>query len=406
MKAALEISSKPNRNGLFEIYVRIQDGNKKKRIKANVAVKRNQFKSKNHNLKWVFNHPNYAAINSDLRKLIEEYDDVVFSGLTEKKVLSPESVMYSIKKAATSQSLEKYCEAKISQILNYNHRKGYQQTLNNWKDYTRSEKLGELDFKQISVSILKGFENYLIKDKKVSAATAYTNLKRIRALFNMAIKEQIIAVGDYIFKAYTMPKAEKAKKEKLSVEELKEFAAVKYDPNSLGKIVQQAFLLAFNLAGVRIEDVLTLKWSYVSKDRLEYQMEKTGAQNSFKLTSQLKEILKYFKSVSNGSQYIVPILQDGVEDMDNEEYKKEIGRKTALVNKYLKKIAYDAGIEKKVTSHISRHTFASIAIKRTNGNITFVQNALKHSDARITQAYLESLDSEIMDEKMDDATRL
>jgi len=42
MKAALELSSKPNRDGLFEIYIRIQEGKKKKRIKANIAVKQNQ----------------------------------------------------------------------------------------------------------------------------------------------------------------------------------------------------------------------------------------------------------------------------------------------------------------------------------------------------------------------------
>ena len=65
MKAALELSSKKNRDGLFEIYVRIQDGNKKRRIKANVAVAKTQFKSKNHNLQWVIKHPNAKAITNN-----------------------------------------------------------------------------------------------------------------------------------------------------------------------------------------------------------------------------------------------------------------------------------------------------------------------------------------------------
>lgn len=55
MKAALELSSKKNNNGLYEIYIRVQDNlGKKKRIKANCAITKNQFKSKNHNLSWVF----------------------------------------------------------------------------------------------------------------------------------------------------------------------------------------------------------------------------------------------------------------------------------------------------------------------------------------------------------------
>jgi integrase len=222
----------------------------------------------------------------------------------------------------------------------------------------------------------------------------------------MAIKEQVIKVEDYIFKAFTMPKANKSKKEKLTVEELKKFAGVVCEKNSLSKTCQQAFLLAFNLAGVRIEDVLTLKWSYVKKERIEYKMEKTGALNSFKLTPQIKGILNYFKSANNSSIYIVPILKDGVEELTNEDYKKEISRKTALVNKYLKKIAEKAKIEKKVTTHIARHTFASIAIKKSNGNINFVQNALKHSNSQITQTYLASLDDESMDNQMINATKL
>ncbi|MCX6296811.1 MAG: hypothetical protein NTX97_12270, partial [Bacteroidetes bacterium] len=130
MKAALELSSKPNRNGLFEIYVRIQEGNKKKRIKANIAVKSNQFKAKNHNMKWVYNHPNHHGINSDLKALIESYNDVLFANavlndrfslqtvvkdlggeLSSKKIvhsaptLTPELVIHSVKKSALSNKI-------------------------------------------------------------------------------------------------------------------------------------------------------------------------------------------------------------------------------------------------------------------------------------------------------------
>jgi len=77
-----------------------------------------------------------------------------------------------------------------------------------------------------------------------------------------------------------------------------------------------------------------------------------------------------------------------------------------LVNKYLRIVAAKAKIDKKVTTHIARHTFASIAIKKTNGNINFVQNALKHSNSQITQAYLESLDDDSMDDQMSKATKL
>lgn len=431
MKAALELSSKPNRDGLFEIYIRIQEGKKKKRIKANIAVKQNQFKAKNHNLKWVYNHPNQHAINSDLKALIESYNDVLFANavlndrfslqkvvkdldgeVPSKRIvatvpkLTPELVIHNVKKSALSYKIVPFWEVKMEQMLNYNQKKGYRQALNNWNAFTEKNKLGDLDFKQINLNTLKDFENYLIGYKKLKSATAYTNLKKIRKLFNDAIREKIITRADYIFDDYKMPKAISKKKERLDIEELKEFANVEYEKGSLIKTVQQAFLLAFNMAGVRIEDVLTLRWTYVSKERIEYSMNKTGAGNSFKITPQIREILNYFKSIAAGSIYILPILKDGIEDESSEVYKKEIGRKTAMVNKYLKKIGEDACIDKKISTHVSRHSFASIAAKKSNGNIQFLQSALKHSDPKITQGYLKDLDIDSMDEGMENATSL
>jgi integrase len=102
----------------------------------------------------------------------------------------------------------------------------------------------------------------------------------------------------------------------------------------------------------------------------------------------------------------IVLLKSSKDEKENETYKKEISAKTALVNKYLAKIAKDAEIEKKISSHIARHTFASIAIKKSNGDIYFVQNALKHSNPKITQIYLAGLDNDSMDEKMGKVTDL
>ena len=405
MKAALQLGNQPNREGLYEIYVRVSNDGKMKRIKANIAVEKKQFKSKNHNMKWVINHSNHAKINADLRFLIDQYDDLVFSSSVQNKDITPELVVHKIKKGVESQSIVKFWEMKMSQMLNYNHKKGYQQALNNWEEYTAKEKLGDLDFRQIDVYILKGFENFLL-GKGQQSSTVYTNLKRVRALFNMAIKEELIAVGDYIFKAFTMPKANNAKKKRLTFDELKEFAKVEYENGSLSKTVQQAFLLAFNMAGVRIEDILTLKWSYIKNERLSYTMEKTGYLTSFLITPQIQVILDYFKSIATGSIYIVPILKDGIEKETSEIYKKEIGKKTSLINKYLKLIADDACIDTRITTHIARHTFASIAYKKTKGNVEFIKNALKHKDAKVTQVYLDSLNEDSLDGTMGDVTAL
>ena len=195
----------------------------------------------------------------------------------------------------------------------------------------------------------------------------------------------------------------------------KKFANLEYENGSIIKTAQKVFMLAFNLAGIRIEDILTLRWDNVKNNRIEYVMAKTGAINSFQITLQIQSLLDYFRSIQvvRSNTLIVPILDEKIallksskSEIENEKYKKEIGRKTSLINKFLNKISEDAGIDKKITTHIARHSFASIAIKKTNGNVNFVQNALKHSNPKITQVYLASLDNESMDSKMDYVTTL
>lgn len=413
MKAALELASKKNREGLFEIYVRVQEGNTKKRIKANIAVGKHQFRSKNHNQEWIKNHPNSKSLNNDLRTLLDSYKDQLFNSSLEKKSITPELLIHQVNKKESSTSFVSYFENKINQMIEYNQRRGYAHVLKYWNQYTEEARLGDLDFKQFTVTILKGFENFLYK-KNLESSTVYGHMKRIRSCFNMAIKEELIPVGDYIFKAYTMPKIKASKKEKLTPEELKTFSSLKYNKGELIKSVQQGFLLSFNMAGVRIEDILTLKWKDVKKDRIEYDMGKTGAFNSFRITPQIKIILDYFKSINKtNSKLIIPIVDEKLallkhskDEKENELYKKEISRKTSLFNKYLKKIGEDACIDKPISSHIARHSFASIAIKKSNGDINFVQNALKHSNPKITQIYLAKLDNDYLDGKMEDVTKL
>jgi integrase/recombinase XerD len=58
-----------------------------------------------------------------------------------------------------------------------------------------------------------------------------------------------------------------------------------------------------------------------------------------------------------------------------------------LVNILVRTYAQKAGITKKVTPHIFRHTFATSLINN-NADIRYVQEMLGHADIRTTQEYL------------------
>ena len=58
-----------------------------------------------------------------------------------------------------------------------------------------------------------------------------------------------------------------------------------------------------------------------------------------------------------------------------------------------------AGIDKKISMHIARHSFANIA-RQKNANVYDISKTLGHSSLDITEAYLSKFDTASQDETM------
>jgi site-specific recombinase XerD len=64
---------------------------------------------------------------------------------------------------------------------------------------------------------------------------------------------------------------------------------------------------------------------------------------------------------------------------------------TKMVNKYMKRIVDNLGLDKKITTYTARHTFSTI-LKRSGVGIQNISEALGHSSVNTTKAYLDSFD--------------
>jgi site-specific recombinase XerD len=78
----------------------------------------------------------------------------------------------------------------------------------------------------------------------------------------------------------------------------------------------------------------------------------------------------------------------------------QISSKNAIINKYLKEIAVFTGINKKLSFHIARHSFADIARTKTD-NIYDLSKTLGHHSISVTQAYLADFDNDAVDDTID-----
>ena len=121
-----------------------------------------------------------------------------------------------------------------------------------------------------------------------------------------------------------------------------------------------------------------------------------------------KEILNhYWKETTKPTEYIFPLLKNdepfsgAIRPEDKETLSpvmkqklvEQVSSKTSIVNNNLKKIKELAELNKNLTTHISRHTFASKA-KQAGIPDGRIKNILAHSNLKTTEGYMGEFSTE------------
>lgn len=143
-------------------------------------------------------------------------------------------------------------------------------------------------------------------------------------------------------------------------------------------------------------------------------MDKTATAKDILLLPEALEIIKEYVDLNKRTtDYVFPLLDnkavyakaitwEAKEQLPYDVKKlllQQTNSKNSLLNKYLGKIAIMAGIEKKVSMHTARHSFANIARQR-NANVYDISKALGHSNLKITETYLSKFDTTSQDTTM------
>ncbi|MFC7669035.1 site-specific integrase [Hymenobacter humi] len=150
--------------------------------------------------------------------------------------------------------------------------------------------------------------------------------------------------------------------------------------------------------GLRISDLLQLKWSNVTKTHVSVTMQKTSDVVSVKLPTRAQEVLQFYRnSGARPSDFVFPMLRSDKDYSNPRALFRALSSATAYANKDLKSVAKRAGIEKSISFHSSRHTFATRALAK-GMPIEYVSKLLGHASIKTTQIY-----AKIINEKLDQA---
>ena len=259
---------------------------------------------------------------------------------------------------------------------------------------------GPLPFDQFDAGVLEAHDRRMRDVLGNSANTRNVSFTLIRTIVLLAIKEGAMTPNDDPFRRFSKPKGTSVEKTRLNVQQVDSIRAL--DLNGDPDISRDLFLFAVYGAGIRFGDAVSLRWKNIKKsddgERLVYKMSKTGAISDVRLLPQAIQILdKYRKdSVPKSDAFIFPYLDRHRGLRTAAGVQNAIGSRNVVVNRNLKEIATLAEIDEHLTFHVSRHTFAEVALAG-GASVYDIMCALRHSSLKETQTYLASFRSKAAD---------
>lgn len=247
----------------------------------------------------------------------------------------------------------------------------------------RYETNRNLKFKDITPKWVRGFREYLeneatqwaidtrkrdVDPKPLSQGTKALMFQKLCSVFNSALREGLIQSNPSLtVERFEEPESER---EFLTIEELKLLRTVTPPSEALGK----AFFFSC-LTGLRWSDIIKLRWSEVQQlgngTRIVFRQKKTGGLEYLDLNAQAAAML-------------------GERAGDDECVFHGLGAiQTARIG--VAAWVRSAGINKHITFHCARHTFAVMMLD-LGVDLYTVSKLLGHKSIETTQVYAKILD--------------
>ncbi len=334
----------------------------------------------------------YALL--ELSKRIEKDQSryaTLLSGLSSGREYSIEELLQLLSPPKPSDGLGSYC-CHLSDRLEAQdqHRtaRAYRSAVCSLEKFAcRSVHLSE-----ITAPFMISYENYL-REKGLQMNTISFYMRNLRAIYYRAVKDKKISPQEENPFEQVYTGIYETRRRALSQQDLNRLARLEeqLDPLRDNKLRQALyiFLFCFHARGMSFVDMAHLRKSDLNGQSILYKRRKTGRWLEVKITRQMKQILRYFHN--KDSELLFPVL-----DLRKADLRVQYQSKLSQQNKLLRVLQQRAGIQGRLTTHCSRHTWATLA-KRAGILTEVISEGLGHSDIRTTYKYLASFDRATLD---------
>lgn len=391
------LRKKSNKQGLYPVAIRITKNRKSSYIYTGHYIALNEWDETKRLVKK--NHPNSKRLNNFLLSKIAEASDTLIEAESGAKNLGVSHIKNQITKTNEANNFFRIADEhmEILRKRNQHHQANTEKgRIDALKLFAKNP---ELPFEHITENFIYKFKSHLLGNKKLSERTVVNYLILIRTVFNIAIREQIIDKDLYPFGrgkvSIRIPESEKVG---LNKEEIKILENAKLTSEAQQHALN-VWLFSFYLAGIRVGDVLKLRWKDFSDGRINYRMNKNKKLVSLKLPEKALKILEgYISPIMGKEKFVFPELEQA-DLKDPKDITRKVQTATRKFNKHLKAITKEVGIDKNMSMHIARHTFGNISGAIIP--IQMLQKLYRHSSVTTTINYQSNFIFNEEDEALD-----
>jgi site-specific recombinase XerD len=383
--------AKANANGLIPIYTRITIDGKRIELSSNRFVEISKWSTEAGKMKG--NSEEARSINNHLNMLRIQIIDMQMELVHKKIPVTAETLKNKIlgvdERARMLIPIFQEHNNKIKELVGKEYALGtlerYKTSLSHTVEFLQWKyKVSDIDITKIDHAFITDYEFWLRSVRNCANNTAVKYIKN----FNKIIK--ICLANDWLDKnpfANYKSKVKEVERVYLSETEIQNIINKDLKTERLS-LVRDIFLFSC-FTGLAYVDVKNLTKSHISlgidgEKWIFTHRQKTESASKIPILPVTQIIIDKYENhpQSNNQDKLLPILSN------------------QKMNAYLKEIAGVCEIEKELTFHIARHTFAT-TVTLTNGvPIESVSKMLGHKNLKTTQHYAKILDKKVSDDMM------
>lgn len=387
----------PRKDKTCSIYIRVTHQRKKKEYPTGISMLPDDYdrimksqKAKRDEMKV---YSKILSFHSKALSVINSLPVFTFN-LFESLYLSNSEAADTIQSGFEKHISELYGQNQIGTAVSY------QTALNSIQGFKSG-----LRYADITPDLLRRYEKYML-DLGRSITTVGIYLRCLRTIMNRAdIDKKLYPFGQGRNK-FVIPEGRNIKKA-LPLDVIKRIYNLNLQERPKLERARDYWIFIYLCNGMNVKDLCLLRYKNISDTFLMYTRSKTARSKrvaeeiKVSLKPEAKAIIcKWGVPMQDLDTFIFPHLNNSMSLIKQRSVYQEL---TKQINKHMKKISAELGLENKVTTYAARHSYATV-LKNSGATTEFISEALGHSDVKTTKDYLDSFEDETI-HKVTDALR-